>query len=154
MNLEETKIYIKQHFRYNPDGTLDRDDYKNCKGHLDKDGYLIIKVKQRAFKAHRVVWLLNNGDFPHAELDHINRVRTDNRIENLRESSRKEQAANTTKRPNKDTGEVGIYLDKSTKGLKKVYTFRHEGKTYRYRTLDEAKEARQCIKGLQLCREN
>lgn len=132
------KQYILEHFKYNNDGTISRNDRKNSNGSYDKDGYLIIKVKGKQFKAHKIVWLLKNGEFPKSEIDHINRIRDDNRIENLRESNRKEQNNNTTRYPNKDTGVIGIHYDKSTKGLKKRYTFKHGKKTYRFYTLEEA----------------
>lgn len=141
------EAYIREHFTYMPDGTLVRDDRKNSGGSYDKDGYLIIKVKTKQFKAHRIVWFLNYGKFPDGELDHINRCRTDNRVENLRECDRKTQVNNRTYLPNKDTGVVGVYIDR-TRGLKAKYAFTHEGKTYRYRTLKEAVEKRQCLKNL------
>ena len=75
--------YIFKHFKYNKDGTITRDDRKNSLGSYDKDGYLILKIKGKQFKAHRIAWLLNYGEFPKGEIDHINRCRTDNRIENL-----------------------------------------------------------------------
>lgn len=136
--------YIKKHFRYHDNGTVTRDDRKNSNGSYDKDGYLIIKVKTKQFKAHIIVWLLCNGEFPKCELDHINRDRTDNRIENLRESNRKQQIENREVIPNKETGVVGIHIDR-TKGLKAKYAFSHKGKTYRFRTLDEAKEMKRCL---------
>ena len=142
-NIEE---YIKQHFKYHPDGSLTRTDRKNSNGTLDKDGYLIIKVKKRQFKAHRIVWLLNYGEFPKSELDHINRNRIDNRIENLRESNRQEQVENRYVPPNPQTGAVGIYLDK-TKGLKKRYAFQFKGKIYRCYTVKEAEELKRCLRG-------
>lgn len=74
------ETYIKKHFKYD-NGTLIRDDRKNSNGSLDKDGYLIIKVKGKQFKAHRIVWLLHYGKFPLYEIDHINRNKLDNRIE-------------------------------------------------------------------------
>lgn len=138
------KEYILKHFRYN-DGVITRTDRKNSNGSLDKDGYLILKIKGKQFKAHRVAWLLVHGDFPKSELDHINRNRTDNRIENLRESNRKEQVANRTLKPNPKTGVCGIYIDK-TNGLKKKYAFSHKGKTYRFYTLEEAKEVKSYFK--------
>lgn len=135
--MSDLKEYILEHFHYN-DGVITRDDRKGGLGSYDKDGYLIIKVKGHQFKAHRIVWLLCNGDFPRCELDHINRNRSDNRIENLRESSRKEQVWNREYFPNPDTKARGIYLDKCTKGLKKKFTTRFEGKTYRFYTLEDA----------------
>lgn len=142
MDIEQ---YILEHFHYHDDGTITRDDRKNSTGSYDKDGYLILKVKKKQFKAHRIAWLLNYGSFPNSEIDHINRVRTDNRIENLRESNRQQQVENRVLEPNKYTGEVGIYLDK-TNGLKKKYAFSYKGNTYRFYTVEEAKEYKEWLK--------
>lgn len=144
--IDDYKAYIKEHFIYNFDGSITRTDGKNSCGSYDKDGYLIIKVKTKRFKAHRIVWLLNYGEFPASELDHINRNRADNRIENLRESNRLQQAKNKEQKPNPDTGLIGVYLDKSTKGLKKKYAFHHNGKAYRFYTKEEAERVRKCLK--------
>lgn len=140
MKIEE---YILKHFHYD-NGIITRDDRKNSTGSLDKDGYLILKIKGKQFKAHRVAWLLNYGCFPSNELDHINRIRTDNRIENLRESNRVEQVANRYVPTNKETGVIGIYIDK-TKGLKKKYTFKVKAKTYRCYSLEDAIKERERI---------
>lgn len=140
MDYEE---YILQHFQYHSDGTLTRDDRKNSLGSLDKDGYVIIKVKGKQFKAHRIVWLLNHGKFPIGVIDHINRCRTDNRIENLRDVSQSINNKNAFHGINPKTRVEGIYLDEVTKGLRAKYTFRHNKKTYRFRTLDEAIEKRE-----------
>lgn len=128
--------YIKANFLY-ADGKLTRIDRKGGTGSIDKDGYLIIKVKGHQFKAHRIVWFLCKGYWPTKEIDHINRNRTDNRIENLRECTRQQNILNTTIKKNKDTGVNGVYLDK-TKGLKAKYTFHFQGKTYRFRAINEA----------------
>ncbi len=133
--------YILQHFKY-LDGKLIRDDRKNSSGSIDKYGYLIIKIKGKQFKAHRIAWLLNYGNFPGSELDHINRNKLDNRIENLRESNRTQQNRNKDKKTNKQTRQVGIYID-NTKGLKKKYATKINKKTYRFYTLQEAIEWRE-----------
>lgn len=138
MNDTEIIDYIRQYFIYNSDGTFTRTDRKNSKGSLDKDGYLIIKIKGKQYKAHRLVFAYHNGRFPTMEIDHINRNRLDNRIENLREVDRQVNVNNTARKVNPDTGVVGIYKDKCTEGLKAIYTFHHKGKTYRFRTLEEA----------------
>lgn len=130
--------YIKKHFKYE-NGTITRNDRKNSNGSLDKDGYLIIKVKGKQFKAHRIVWLLNNGCFPKTELDHINRDKLDNRIENLRESNRIEQNNNKVFVPNKDTGCIGIHI---TKGVKKKFTTSINNVTKRFYTLEDARKWR------------
>ncbi len=136
--------YILEHFTYD-NGKITRNDRKNSDGSIDKDGYLIIKVKGKQFKAHRIAWLLNYGAFPKNEIDHINRNKLDNRIENLRLADRTMQNNNKDLKPNKLTGVVGIYIDK-TNGLKKKYTFKHNNKTYRYYTLGEAIKEKEIIK--------
>lgn len=145
MNESELKNFILEHFQYN-DGVITRNDRKNSNGSIDHYGYLIIKVKGVQLKAHRVAWLLCYGDFPKSELDHINRNKLDNRIENLRESNRTQQNRNKYFHPNPDTGEVGIYLDKCTRGLKKKYSFCVKGKSYRAYTIEEAKELREHVR--------
>lgn len=57
--------------------------------------------------AHRVVWYLHNGLIPEGmEIDHINRDRLDNRIENLRLVTRAGNCHNTNS--------VGVYFDANT----------------------------------------
>ena len=46
------------------------------------------------YKAHRVVWVWWYGEWPEGEIDHINRVKDDNRIENLRVTSSSENSRN------------------------------------------------------------
>lgn len=137
--------YIKKYFEYKDDGTFIRNDRKNSSGSYDKDGYLIIKIKGKQYKAHRLVFAYHHGRFPKDEIDHINRNRSDNRIENLRESDRKINNNNRVFVPNKDTGAVGIYMDR-TKGLKKKFAFSHNGKTYRFLTVEEAERKRKELK--------
>jgi len=138
--------YIKKYFIYNKDGTLTRTDREHSNGSLDKDGYLIIKIKGKQYKAHRIVYAIFNDKLPKKEIDHINRIRTDNRIENLREVSRIENIKNTTKKINKDTGVIGIYIDKR-KDLKKKYTTKINKKTYRFYTLQDAINKRSELNG-------
>lgn len=54
-------------------------------GNIDKDGYLIIRFKGKAYKAHRLAWLYFYGVWPKNQIDHINGIRNDNRIQNLRD---------------------------------------------------------------------
>lgn len=130
------KSYILEHFHYN-NGVITRDDRKNSNGCVDRDGYLRLKIKGKRFLAHRIVWLLCTGEFPQGELDHINRCRTDNRIENLRLSNRQEQANNSVKYVSPETHIPNIYKD-HTRGLKKNIATKVNGKTYRFYTIDEA----------------
>lgn len=72
-------------------------------------GYLRIGLDGRDFAAHRLAWLYVHGVMPPAQLDHINGVRTDNRIANLRLASHAENMHNS--RPRKSaSGLKGAHL--------------------------------------------
>lgn len=141
-----TKLsYLKasKFITYNPlTGNVTRVDRINGNPKLDKDGYLVIKIKSHLFKVHRLCWAKHYQKEPILVIDHINRNKTDNRVINLRHVSQKQNILNTHREPNKDTGYVGIYKDKTTKGLKAKFTTKIDGKTYRFRVLQEAVELR------------
>jgi hypothetical protein len=63
-------------------------------GHLAANGYCRIRLRNRPFFAHRVAWLMTYGDWPAGEVDHINCLRSDNRISNLRIATRAQNQAN------------------------------------------------------------
>ena len=130
--------YIDTYFSINTDGMIFRTDRRNSNGSLDKDGYLILKIKGKQFKAHRVAYYLYHKIDILGVIDHIDKDILNNRECNLRDISQSLNAFYVTKQVNKDTGEIGIYLDKYTKGLLKKYTTRVGGKLHRFLTLEEA----------------
>jgi hypothetical protein len=67
-------------------------------GRVDNEGYRRVMLKRRSYYAHRLAWLYVYGTFPSGEIDHIDRVRTNNRIANLRDVTRTENAQNTSPR--------------------------------------------------------
>lgn len=72
-------------------------------------GYLGGVVFGKFYSAHRVCWLLHYGEWPHGDIDHINGVRTDNRIFNLRDTSKTENMRNSWMRSNNTSGVTGVY---------------------------------------------
>ena len=84
-------------------------------GHLNKiNGYATIKVNRKIYLAHRLAWLYVYGNFPPDELDHINRVKSDNRIENLRIATHAENMQNQSIRSDNKSGNVGVSWHKVT----------------------------------------
>lgn len=69
---------------------------KKC-GIVGEKGYAHISLLGKKYKAHRLAWLYVYGHFPKNEIDHINRVRDDNRIANLRDVTRAENMQNTVR---------------------------------------------------------
>lgn len=55
-------------------------------GTLGSDGYLRLRFNKGGFAAHRIAWLIHFGSWPKEEIDHINGVKSDNRLCNLREA--------------------------------------------------------------------
>lgn len=56
--------------------------------HLSKSGYIKVHIDKKLYRAHRLIWLWNYGYMPEHDIDHINNIRSDNRLLNLRETSR------------------------------------------------------------------
>jgi len=75
------------------------------------DGYLSVKVNNIAYRAHRIIWLITFGRWPSEQIDHINGVRDDNRIENLREVSVQGNQRNQHIRIDNTSGIPGVYFD-------------------------------------------
>jgi hypothetical protein len=79
---------------------------------LRHDGYTRIRLTLNGgfygYMAHRLAWLYVHGSFPKQGTDHINRIRNDNRIANLREASQSQNGCNTPKRKTNKSGEKGV----------------------------------------------
>ena len=71
-------------------------------------GYTKICVDKTNYLAHRLAWFYVYGDFPSEEIDHINGVRTDNFIKNLRHvSSRVNKENKRFAQSNSKSGALG-----------------------------------------------
>ena len=70
--------------------------------------YRVIHIGNKAYKEHRLAWLYVHGGLLPPEIDHINRNTFDNRIDNLRASTRHGNCRNTTVRKDSKTGIKGV----------------------------------------------
>ena len=82
-------------------------------GALQKDGYIHIMIHGKQYSLHRLAWIYFYGKWPSGHIDHINGVKSDNRISNLRDVSHITNMQNQRK-PRKDnqSGYLGVCLDK------------------------------------------
>ena len=132
----ETGVF---NWRVNRRPTIRIGDVAGC----TRDGYAIIKIDQCIYMAHRLAWLYVHGCWPTQDIDHINRVRSDNRLANLRECSRAENCQNTAARFGNTSGHKGVsWVAKRQKWLAQIVIGGKNVNLGRYTTLEDAIAAR------------
>lgn len=99
-------------------------------GTKKEKGYMVAVVDGEFYRVHHLVWMYHYGHFV-PELDHINRVRDDNRIENLRPCTHSQNLGNSRPRVHKYKG---VTLCKQT-GKWRAQMKGHLG---RFDTIEEA----------------
>lgn len=109
-------------------------------GRTHLEGYRLIKIRGRDFKAHRLAWLYVYGEWPKDEIDHINGQRGDNRIANLRDVPKTTNQQNQKALRNTATGALGV--TKKGAGFQARLRFNNELHYVGYfKTIDEAHAA-------------
>lgn len=81
--------------------------YKENLGWLDSKGYIEICIAQKRLKAHRWAWFYVYGELP-GQIDHINEIKTDNRLCNLRVVTTKQNHENRGAQKNNTSGFKGV----------------------------------------------
>jgi len=89
-------------------------------GCLHGRGYVHIKVEGAAYKAHRLAWLYVYGRWPNPAVDHINRIKTDNRIANLRETNQFGNMQNKGMYKNNKSGHIGVSRHKDGRWIAQI----------------------------------
>jgi len=83
-------------------------------GARDFYGYVVIRLDGVLYKAHRLAWLYEHGDWPEQNLDHINQDKNDNRLKNLRLANQSLNMHNARRKVTK-SGIVGVTWDAARK---------------------------------------
>jgi hypothetical protein len=81
-------------------------------GNKNGFGYIVIMVRHRNYRAHRLAWLYVHGEWPAEEIDHRNGDPSDNRLTNLRLATRSQNIANTRLRIDTTSGVKGVTWNK------------------------------------------
>ena len=115
-----TQDRLKEVLSYDPDSgkfiwkisTSNRVKAGSVAGTLNSTGYIYIRVDGKKYLAHRLAWLHAYGYDPEHGIDHLNGVRDDNRISNLREVSQSCNLQNTKTYSRNTSGFPGVSWDK------------------------------------------
>lgn len=118
--MELTQEKLMSILDYDPLTGLFRWNKESCKrlvkgavaGTLD-NGYTMIGIDRKQYRAHRLAWVYVYGYMPTEQIDHINGLKTDNRIENLRLATHGQNCANRTLQSNNTSGYKGVCFIKS-----------------------------------------
>lgn len=81
----------------------------------NNSGYRKVVFEGRSHYVHRLIWLYVHGKWPDEEIDHINGKRDDNRIANLREATRTDNAQNLKKPKHNTSGVIGVSWHKQSR---------------------------------------
>jgi hypothetical protein len=95
-------------------------------GSTNSFGYVVIRVDSILYNKNRLVWKLVYGADPVNEIDHKNTIRNDDRLLNLREATRGQNASNSSMRSDNTSGSIGV--SKVTYNGKCRATINHNGK--------------------------
>lgn len=142
---------LKELFQYNPETgelrwKIDRGKCRsgqliNCR---NEAGYILVRADNCLLRAHRVGWAVYFGKWPSHEIDHVNGIRDDNRITNLREASRLDNMKNIKKTRRNTSGFKGVSWSKNAK--KWQAHIRAEGKSIRLGYFDKPEDAHAAYK--------
>lgn len=78
-------------------------------GHITKKGYVSIRCGSKFYLRHRIIWEMFNGPIPEGmEIDHVNHIPGDDRLENLRLVTRLENNRNASLSKDNKSGITGV----------------------------------------------
>ncbi len=96
-------------------------------GQTGRSGYVVVGIDGIRYNIHRLAWFYTYKKWPENEIDHINRIKDDNRICNLREATHSENMSNRKPPSGGQIGARGISWDKSNNIWRVTYKNKYLG---------------------------
>ncbi|HGL4295615.1 TPA: HNH endonuclease [Citrobacter sedlakii] len=114
--MEISKETIEKYLHYDPNTGLFRWQVYRSRiarpnsiaGSIQSKGYINIMIEGKNYYAHRLAWIVTYGETPQ-EIDHINGIRSDNRIGNLRNCTSSQNKLNSKVNTRNKSGVKGVF---------------------------------------------
>ena len=78
-------------------------------------GYLVGSINCKKFCAHRIIWAIQTGEWPVGCIDHIDKNKLNNKIENIREATHSQNNSNKFSAKNSSSKYIGVSWRKRNK---------------------------------------
>jgi hypothetical protein len=106
-----------------------------------RTSYIRVRVENKLYLAHRVIWAMRYGEWPEGTIDHIDGDGTNNRIDNLRDVSGKDNSRNCRLSRNNTSGVNGVWKQ-ADRYVAEIMVNRKKLSLGSFDTLEEAAAAR------------
>jgi len=113
-------------------------------GWLEKDTrYIRTSINGRHYGLHQIIWAMQTGSWPKSQIDHKNKIRDDNRWENLREATRSQNQHNSKLRTDNTSGVKNI--SKYRKGWRIQFRLHNKLFSQNFKSFDAAVAAAEAL---------
>lgn len=149
--------YSKKYLKYDPDSgdltykiasKMNRIKPGTKVDKLGPYGYyrisLFVERQKVDVQVHRLVWFMHYGAWPDGDIDHIDHVKTNNKIKNLRCVTPAQNMMNTGVPKNNTSGYTGVTWNKTAKKWQAQYIFK--GKCFYLGVFNDKDEAAECVR--------
>jgi hypothetical protein len=100
-------------------------------GWTDENGYQRVQFNNKAYRAHRIIFLMHHGYMPDF-IDHIDKNPANNEIENLRAADKSLNRKNCKVNKNSISGIRGVHWNKKVQKYQVMFKVKNKYKSFGY----------------------